>query len=559
MSEIRATSFIPTGLRTLPDACCEVRHGGTPPLELEGDLTPDGEISYSPSGTLTGTTARPAPVIVSSDSNKKDDDNGITLTVTDRNIRLSQVVSAEISPLHSVDGDDDGHPDDIYEDMVFAGNRQAASLAWNRFVEAGVGLRKKVEVENFIKYGEPEEKMGLKWWRWKVTCIVDGWMARIFLTVLVCVNAILIGVEAENTTPESAPYFDVCEVTFLVVFVVELMLKFFGIGWLFFRDSWNVIDLVVVGASVVDMLMSLAAGVSSNGLSTLRLIRIFRIVRVFGMFDKLAALLLAFTKSLQQVVWVAILAFIFLYMFAVLGHGFFSDDALLAANPEYKPEWFNTIGHSLITLFQLMTLDDWANIMRPVGNTRPWSWVYTMIFVLLGIGIMNLAIAIFIDELLQRSEELNKQKAVRKKAKVDRNIAVATAALKDFDVDDDGYIDHDELTEALTMLDATPDLKSGFDRLGVPVPLLKQNLELCDEGVDGHVDVDMLVDMVKTGESPPTRNDIFLLRHTINSAERRNQEAIGNLRTELTGRLDTLQMELTAMTNHLSNLIIRGF
>ena len=72
----------------------------------------------------------------------------------------------------------------------------------------------------------------------------------------------------------------------------------------------------------------------------------------------------AFTKSLQQVVWVAILAFIFLYMFAVLGHGFFSDDALLAANPEYKPEWFNTIGHSLITLFQLMTLDDWANIMR---------------------------------------------------------------------------------------------------------------------------------------------------------------------------------------------------
>ena len=136
---------------------------------------------------------------------------------------------------------------------------------------------------------------------------------------------------------------------------------------------------------------------------------------------------------------------------------------------------------------------------------------------------------------------------------------MATAALKDFDVDDDGYIDHDELTEALTMLDATPDLKSGFDRLGVPVPLLKQNLELCDEGVDGHVDVDMLVDMVKTGESPPTRNDIFLLRHTINSAERRNQEAIGNLRTELTGRLDTLQMELTAMTNHLSNLIIRGF
>ena len=87
--------------------------------------------------------------------------------------------------------------------------------------------------------------------RWKVTCIVDGTVARICITVLVCINAILIGVEADHTTAETEGTFEALELAFLVVFVVELIAKIFGIGLLFFQDSWNVIDLVVVGASIL--------------------------------------------------------------------------------------------------------------------------------------------------------------------------------------------------------------------------------------------------------------------------------------------------------------------
>ena len=93
--------------------------------------------------------------------------------------------------------------------------------------------------------------LAVAWWRWKVTCIVDGTVARICITVLVCINAILIGVEADHTTAETEGTFEALELAFLVVFVVELIAKIFGIGLLFFQDSWNVIDLVVVGASIL--------------------------------------------------------------------------------------------------------------------------------------------------------------------------------------------------------------------------------------------------------------------------------------------------------------------
>ena len=140
---------------------------------------------------------------------------------------------------------------------------------------------------------------------------------------------------------------------------------------------------------------------------------------------------------------------------------------------------------------------------------------------------------------------------------------MATAALKDFDIDADGCIDVHEMTKALHTLESTPALKSGFDDLGVPIPSLRKNLDLCEKNSDGHIDVGVLVDMVKTGDHAPTRDDIFLLRHRIYMLEIQNEAEHEKLGTDLTAvlteRMDHMEMKLTALMSNISTLISRGY
>ena len=168
------------------------------------------------------------------------------------------------------------------------------------------------------------------------------------------------------------------------------MLKLFGLGAIFWLDQWNLFDLLIIVLSVGEAIISVASTADTPGISSLRLLRIFRIIRLLGMFERLSTLVSAFIGALIQVMWVGILILILIYIFAVLGHGFFANNPKLYANPDYDQELFANMPRTLLTLFQLMTMDDWANMMRPVGNTMPFSWLYTMPFVFLGICLMNL-------------------------------------------------------------------------------------------------------------------------------------------------------------------------
>ncbi|MGZ5142156.1 MAG: ion transporter [Burkholderiales bacterium] len=64
------------------------------------------------------------------------------------------------------------------------------------------------------------------------------------------------------------------------------------------------------------------------------------------------------------------------------------------------PEHWGTLGTSLLTLFQLVTLEGWVDVMNAVLESHPWSWIYFVSFVLLGtFVVLNLFIAVVINNL----------------------------------------------------------------------------------------------------------------------------------------------------------------
>ncbi|MBQ8138886.1 MAG: ion transporter [Lachnospiraceae bacterium] len=78
-----------------------------------------------------------------------------------------------------------------------------------------------------------------------------------------------------------------------------------------------------------------------------------------------------------------------------------------------------SIGKSLYTLFQVMTLESWSmGISRPVMDVFPWAWVYFVPFVLISsFVIMNVVVGIVVNSISEVQMELSKEKAERKNEK----------------------------------------------------------------------------------------------------------------------------------------------
>lgn len=103
--------------------------------------------------------------------------------------------------------------------------------------------------------------------------------------------------------------------------------------------------------------MGAITGNKSSMLSQFRLIRVLRVIRLVGMFERLTTLVEAFIHACTQAAWVGVLCFIIFYIFAILARELFGRSAKLRKNPEYNYQWFENVPSSLFTLFQLMTMD----------------------------------------------------------------------------------------------------------------------------------------------------------------------------------------------------------
>ncbi len=202
------------------------------------------------------------------------------------------------------------------------------------------------------------------------------------IIALILLNALTLGLETSaSVVAQWGPWLRVVDTVVLTVFVVELLTKLFAFGPRFFRDPWNVFDLVVVGIALIP---------ASGPLSVLRALRILRVLRLVSLMPRLRFVVTALLAVIPGLGAIAGLLVLIFYVFAVIATNLFG--------PSF-PDWFGTLGRSLLTLFEVMTLDNWSSgILRPVSEVYPWAWLYFVPFVLItAFTILNLFIALIVD------------------------------------------------------------------------------------------------------------------------------------------------------------------
>ena len=218
----------------------------------------------------------------------------------------------------------------------------------------------------------------------RLTAFVESSVFRNTIMAVILVNAIALGLV---TLPfEPAWFVDALPVIDRIVvgiFLVELVLKLAAYRLRFFTTGWNWFDLIVILVSVVPM-----AG-SFSVLRSLRILRAFRLFSVMPQMRKVVEALLHAIPGMGAVI--AVLALMF-YVSAVMATKLFSLT---------NPDRFGTLGDSAFSLFQVMTLEGWAtDLALPVMEFHPWAWAFFLVFIVLtSFAILNLFIAIIVDSL----------------------------------------------------------------------------------------------------------------------------------------------------------------
>jgi len=218
--------------------------------------------------------------------------------------------------------------------------------------------------------------------RQRLALWVESLPVQKFVIAVIVINAITLGLETSaGVMAARGPWRKVLDTAALGIFVVELLLKLYAFGPRFFRNAWNVFDLIVVGIALVP---------ASGPFAVLRALRVLRVLRLISMMPRLRFVVEALLAAVPGIAAIAGLMALIYYVFAVIATGLFG--------PSF-PDWFGTLGNSLYSLFQIMTLESWSmGIVRPVMEVYPWAWAFFVPFILVAtFTMLNLFIAIIVN------------------------------------------------------------------------------------------------------------------------------------------------------------------
>jgi len=220
---------------------------------------------------------------------------------------------------------------------------------------------------------------------------------------LILLNAVTLGLETSDRVMAAwGPLLLGLDEALLWIFSAELALRIYAFRGRFLRDPWGLFDLAVVG---------LAWMPESGALSVLRAMRILRVLRLASVLPSLRLVVGAMLAAMPGMGSIVLLMLLIFYVFAVMGTKLFGDT---------MPEQFGTLGAGLFTLFQLMTLDDWANIVKPALEQSAWSLLFFLPFILLAtFVVLNLFIGVIVESIQSLRESHASADAVAAQAATD--------------------------------------------------------------------------------------------------------------------------------------------
>ena len=169
----------------------------------------------------------------------------------------------------------------------------------------------------------------------------------------------------------------------------------------FFKSGWNVFDFVIVVITLLPLEQSGFAAIA-------RMLRVFRVLRLFTARPELKKIIDMLIKAIPSIIDIVILMFIIFYIYAIIGNFYFHD---------LPSGLWNDFLVSMLTLFRVLTFEDWTDVMYEAMEVYPMAWIYFVSFVIIAAFVFfNLFVAVIIGE-MQKIQEADFHEEVHEDSK----------------------------------------------------------------------------------------------------------------------------------------------
>ncbi|PIW47734.1 MAG: ion transporter [Zetaproteobacteria bacterium CG12_big_fil_rev_8_21_14_0_65_54_13] len=214
-----------------------------------------------------------------------------------------------------------------------------------------------------------------------------------FIIGVILLSAVLIGLEtSEEILTTYGDWIMWGNRLVLTIFVIEAAMKIYAVApklKLYFGNGWNLFDFTIIVLALLPSTGELAM--------VARLARLLRVLRLISAIPELRLIVATLMRSIPSMGNIMLLMGVIFYIFAVAGQQLFH---------EHDPVHWRNLGISLLTLFRIVTLEDWTDVMYTAMEMNAYSWIYFVSFVILGtFVVINLFIAVVINNLEEAKQE----------------------------------------------------------------------------------------------------------------------------------------------------------
>jgi len=206
-------------------------------------------------------------------------------------------------------------------------------------------------------------------------------------TAIIIVYASLLGLKTVGDMKNTYfLFFRALDYFVTIYFLLEILVKISSEKHIkdFFYDRWNLFDFLIVVVTLLPLENSSSAAVA-------RLFRVFRVLRLLTARPELKRIIDMLIGAIPSIFDIVLLMFLVFYIYAILGHMFF------AAAP--SGVW-NDFLIAMLTLFQVLTFENWSEIMHEAMTIHSWAWIYFVSFIIvMGFVFINLFVSVIIGEM----------------------------------------------------------------------------------------------------------------------------------------------------------------
>ncbi|EAR95184.2 cation channel family protein (macronuclear) [Tetrahymena thermophila SB210] len=231
-------------------------------------------------------------------------------------------------------------------------------------------------------------------------------------TIAVFANTVVLALAGSFSDDQSNQILDWLNNFFTFVFIGEMAFKIIGLtpaGYV--RDRMNIFDGFIVCLSILELVIFSGSG--SKAFSAFRSVRIFRTFRVLRVtrllrgLEFMGVIIKVISRTLDSFIYIAFLLFLFIFIFTLLGMQIYGGK-LQIIDPRVRQN-FDNFQNGFITVFQLMTIENWNDILYKTFNSSVNKFltsIYLIVWIFIGNWIfLNLFLAILLDGFTDQSQE----------------------------------------------------------------------------------------------------------------------------------------------------------